>query len=53
MELVYCSGVRSSSEMKEPASVVCQSMMILHCDFRRGVILRIKLLVSLVPCFPI
>ena len=25
--------------------------MILHCDFRKGVILRIKLFVSLVPCF--
>ena len=53
MKLLYCLGVGSFSETKEPASVVCQLMMILHCDFRRGVILRIKLIVSLVPCFPI
>ena len=42
----------SLSETKEPASVVCQLMMILHCDFRGVAILRIKLFVSLVPCFP-
>ena len=42
----------SLSETKEPASVVCQLMMILHWDLRRGVILRIKLFVSLVACFP-
>ena len=52
MELLYCLGVGSLSETKEPASVVCPLMMILHCDFKRGVILRIKLFVSLVPCFP-
>ena len=52
MELLCCLGVGSLSESKEPGSAVCQLMMILHCDFRRGVILRIKLLVSLVPCFP-
>ena len=48
MELLYCLGLGSFSETKEPASVVCQLMMILYCDFRRGVILRIKLFVSLV-----
>ena len=53
MELLYCLGLGSLSETKEPASVVCQLMMILHCDSRRGVILQIKLFVSLVPCFPI
>ena len=53
MELSYCLGVGSLSETKEPASVVCQQlMMILHCDFRRGVILGIKLFVNLVRCFP-
>ena len=50
MELWYCLGVGSLSETKEPASIVCQIMM--YCDFRRGLILRIKLFVSLVPCFP-
>ena len=52
MELFYGLGVGSLSETKEPASVVCQLMMILHCDFRMGVILRIKLFVSLGACFP-
>ena len=48
----YCFSVGSSSETKEPGSVACQLMMILHCDFSRGVSLRIKLFVSSVPCFP-
>ena len=51
MELLYCLGVGSLGETKEPASVVCELMMILHCNFRRGVILRINLFVSPVPCF--
>ena len=50
--LLYCFGVGSLSETKEFVSVVCQLMMILHCDFKRGAILRIKLLAGLTPCLP-